>query len=198
MAAACLRDWSSILLVRLEMLMRSVLIGVPALLVALMTSPAFAEVPAAAMNKTITISFTATGTAKKPDGTTRPFNTSVIRTIYISSAGRLFMRHTASNAKLQATRGGDFDPAAQSAGKGGSFSFQGNKLVGVMPYNGGARQISATFDANFATCTASVIEGNTGSGSFKRKAPNGKLYEISNASTTGMNCSIQSGNAFAQ
>jgi hypothetical protein len=168
-----------------------------AMLVALVSSPALAEVPAAAMNKTVTISFTATGTAKKPDGTTTPFNTSVTRMIYISSAGRLFMRHTASNAGLKATRGGDFDPAAQSAGKGGSFSFQGNKLVGVLPYNGGARQISATFDANFASCTASVIEGNAGSGSFKRKAPNGVVMEISNASATGVSCSVQSGNAFA-
>ncbi|MES1148703.1 MAG: hypothetical protein ABUL53_05915, partial [Bradyrhizobium guangdongense] len=157
-----------------------------ATLVVLGVDPAFAEVPAAAMNKTVTISFTATGSAKRPDGVTVPFNTSVTRTVYISSAGRLFMRHAASNAKLQATRGGDFDPAAQSAGKGGSFSFQGNRLVGVLPYNGGARQISATFDANFSSCTASVIEGNAGSGSFKRKAPNGVVMEISNASTTGV------------
>ena len=173
-------------------------VAVLAMSFGLLASPVFAQVPPPAMNKSVTISFTATGTAKRPDGTTTLFNTSVTRTIYISSAGRLFMRHTASNAKLQATRGGDFDPAAQSAGKGGSFSFQGNKLVGVLPYDGGARQISATFDANFSSCTASVIEGNAGSGSFKRKAPNGKIYEISNASATGVSCSIQSGNAFAQ
>ncbi len=178
--------------------MISVRLGVSALLLAVIAGPACAEVPPAAMNKTVTISFTATGTAKKPDGTTTPFNTSVTRTVYISSAGRLFMRHTATNAKLGATRGGDFDPAAQSAGKGGSFSFQGNKLVGVLPYNGGARQISATFDANFSSCTATVIEGNAGSGSFKRKAPNGVVVEISNATATGVSCSVQSGNAFAQ
>jgi hypothetical protein len=153
-------------------------VAVSAMLFAVTASPALAQAPAGAMNKTVTISFTATGTAKRPDGTSTPFNTSVSRMIYISSAGRLFMRHTASNAGLKATRGGDFDPAAQSAGKGGSFGFQGNKLVGILPYAGGARQISATFDANFSNCTASVIEGNAGSGSFKRKAPDGKVYEI--------------------
>ena len=177
--------------------MNAMRVAACAMLVALAASPALAEVPPAAMNKTVTISFTATGTAKKPDGTTTPFNTSVTRMIYISTAGRLFMRHTASNAGLKATRGGDFDPVAQGAGKGGSFSFQGNKMLGVLPYQGGARQISATFDANFSSCTASVIEGNTGSGSFKRKAPNGVVMEISNASTTGVSCSVQSGNAFA-
>jgi hypothetical protein len=181
-----------------EMPMNALRVAVAAMLCALVAGSALAEVPSAAMNKTVMISFTATGTAKRPDGTTTPFNTSVTRMVYISTAGRLFMRHTASNAKLQATRGGDFDPASQSAGKGGSFSLQGNRLVGVLPYSGGARQISATFDSNFSSCTASVIEGNGGSGSFKRKAPDGKVYEISNASTTGVSCSIQSGNAFAQ
>jgi hypothetical protein len=162
---------------------------------------AAAGVPAGAMNKTITISFTASGTGKTPDGPPRPFSTSVTRTVYVSSAGRLFMRHNAiANVagKGQKSRGGDFDPAAQSEGKGGSFSFQGDKLVGVLPYAGGARQISATFDANFSSCTASVIEGNAGSGSFKRKGPDGVVREITNATTSGVTCSIQSGNVFAQ
>src|SRR5215472_11131462 len=103
----------------------------------------------------MTISFLASGVGKTPDGQYKPFNTSVTRMIYVSSAGRLFMRHTASAGRH--TRGGEFDPDAQSEGKGGTFSFQGNKLVGVLPYAGGARQISATFDAGFSSCTASVI-----------------------------------------
>jgi hypothetical protein len=41
------------------------------------------------MNKTITISFTATGNAKDANGQTKGFNTSVTRVIYVSSAGRL-------------------------------------------------------------------------------------------------------------
>lgn len=155
-----------------------------------------AGVPSAAMNKTIAISFTASGTAKEPDGRTHRFSTSVTRVVYVSTAGRLFMRHTATNRA--GTAGGDFDPAAQSAGKGGSFSFQGDKLVGVLPYTGGARQITVTFDPAFSSCTASVIEGNAGSGSFRRKGPGGVVREITNATTSGVSCSIQSGNAFAR
>jgi hypothetical protein len=168
-----------------------------ATLLALASGASFgAGVPSAAMNKTITISFTASGMAKEPDGRVHGFSTSVTRVVYVSTAGRLFMRHTATSRA--GTAGGDFDPAAQSAGKGGSFSFQGDKLVGVLPYAGGARQITATFDASFSNCTASVIEGNAGSGSFKRKGPGGVVREISNATTSGVSCSIQSGNAFAQ
>jgi hypothetical protein len=174
------------------------LVAASAVLAALCCPAWAAGAPAAAMNKTITISFTASGSAKGPDGDTKPFSTSVARIIYVSSAGRLFMRHTATaNTKGRPTRGGDFDPNDTRAGKG-SFSFQGDKLVGVIPYAGGARQITASFDGSFSSCTASVIEGNAGSGSFKRKGPDGIVREISNATTSAPSCSIQSGNTFAQ
>jgi hypothetical protein len=166
-----------------------------AIVLASLSIPTFAAAaPAGAMNKTITISFTATGMAKSADGQAKGFSTAVSRSIYVSSAGRLFMRHTASNGR--AKRGADFDPTDTRTGKG-SFQFQGNKLVGVIPYGMGARQIVATFDASFSSCTASVIEGHTAGGAIQRKAPNGVMYQITSASATSPSCSIQNGNAFA-
>ena len=80
-------------------------------------------------------------------------------------------------------RGGDFDPNDARAGKG-NFSFQGDRLVGVIPYDAGARQITVTFDPGFSSCTATVIEGHSGGGTIRRKGPNGMMYEISGASTS--------------
>ena len=139
------------------------------------------------------VSFTATGEAKSPEGKVHNFNTQVSRIIYVSSAGRLFMRHRASNGKT--SRGGDFEPGTEARGAG-SFSFQGNRLVGVIPYQAGARQITVTFDSGFSSCTASIIEGHSG-GVIRRKGPNGMMYEITSGTTSTPNCSIQSGNAFA-
>jgi hypothetical protein len=164
-----------------------------ATLIALVASQAWAGVPSAAMNKTITISFASTGMMKGPDGQTKGFTTSVSRMIYVSSAGRLFMRHVATNRA--GTRGGDFDPNDARTGKG-SFSFQGDKLVGVIPYAAGARQITVTFDPNFSSCMASIIEGHTG-GIMRRKGPDGVVRELSGVTTSSPSCSIQSGNAFA-
>jgi hypothetical protein len=162
---------------------------------ALLCGPALAAgAPPQVMNKTITISFTASGMAKSPEGQVKGFSTQVSRIIYVSSAGRLFMRQRASEGRH--SRGGDFGPGDTQAGKGGSFSFQGNRLVGVIPYGTGARQISVTFDSSFSSCTASVIEGHSG-GVIRRKGPNGILYEVSSATTSSPSCSIQSGNAFA-
>jgi hypothetical protein len=61
----------------------------------------------------------------------------------------------------------------------------------------GARQIVATFDAGFSSCTANVIEGQGAGGVMERKAPNGKMYQIISATATNVSCSIHAGNAFA-
>lgn len=150
--------------------------------------------PTGLLNKTVTVSFTASGTAKSASGATHGFSTQVSRIIYVSSNGRLFMRHTASNQKGM-SRGGDFAPDDDRRGKG-SFSFQGNQLVGVIPYANGARQISISFDGGFTSCTASVIEGRS-NGTIRRIAPNGEMQEISSATTSSPGCSIASGNTFA-
>ncbi|MBN8982167.1 MAG: hypothetical protein J0I29_12965 [Rhizobiales bacterium] len=153
-----------------------------------------AGAPAGALNKTVTISFVSSGMSTSASGQQKGFNTSVQRIVYISSAGRLFMKHTASNGRAQ--RGGTFDPDNTSTGHGGSFNFQGNKLVGVISYAGGARQITATFDPGFSSCTASVIEGAVG-GKMQRKGPNGEMYTLTGVTTSSPSCSVQSGNAFA-
>ncbi len=164
------------------------------ILMASFSAPAFAGVPAEAMNKTITVSFNASGMAKGADGREKGFSTQVVRIIYVSTEGRLFMRHRATGPRN--SRGGDFDPNDSRTGKG-SFNFQGNKLVGVIPYAAGARQITVVFDSGFSSCTASVIEGRGSGGIIRRKGPDGAMREISSGTTSSPSCSIRSGNAFA-
>jgi hypothetical protein len=166
------------------------------ILFAVASSPAFATAPAAAYNKTVTISFTSSGTRTDSLGKSAGFSSQITRIIYVSSNGRLFMRHIATSmGKGRRARGGDFEPGG---GRGGSFAFQGNRLVGTMTWEAGARQITATFDPGFTSCTASVIEGRTAGGAIRRKAPSGEMVEITSVSNSTPSCSIQSGNAFAQ
>jgi hypothetical protein len=162
----------------------------------LSSSSAFANAPAAAYNKTITISFTSSGTRTDSLGKSAGFSTQVSRIIYVSSNGRLFMRHIATSmAKGRRSRGGDFAP---DSGRGGSFAFQGNRLVGTMTWAAGARQITATFDPGFTSCTATVIDGRAEGGTIRRRAPSGEMVEVTSVSNSAPSCSIQSGNAFAQ
>jgi hypothetical protein len=166
-----------------------------ALLASFAAPAAAAGPPAAALNKTITIAFTATGNAKSADGRTRTFSTAVTHTVYVSSAGRLFTRHLATNGRATRTR--DFAPG-ETGQRGGSAHFQGNKLVIVMPFFAGARQMIATFDAGFTSCTASIVEGHAAGGTIRRIGPNDVMYEITAATTASPSCSIRSGNEFAR
>jgi hypothetical protein len=162
-----------------------------ALSLVLLAGPALAA-PPQLLNKTITVSYTVTGVAKLPQGAQRGFSTQVSHVIYVSTAGRLFMRWRASNSR--GSSGGDVDPYPGAAR--GNFGFQGARMVGVVPFGTGARQITVTFNPSFSGCNASVIEGHSG-GVIRRRAPDGIVYEITGGSTTSVACSVQSGNAFA-
>jgi hypothetical protein len=160
--------------------------------VCLADSATAASVPSAALNKTVTISFIASGTARDPVGQTRQFSTAVSEIIYVSSAGRIFRRRVIAIGR--ASRGGGTAPDDRSTA---SYQFQGNKLIGVTPWEGGARQITASFDADFTSCTVSIIDGHGTGGIIRRKGPNGAIYEVTSATTSSPRCSIQRGNAFA-
>ena len=67
-----------------------------------------------------------------------------------------------------------------------------------MTWAAGARQITATFDPGFTSCTATVVDGRTQGGAIRRRAPSGEMIEIISVSNSTPSCSIQSGNAFAQ
>jgi len=160
------------------------------------SSSALAAAPAAVHNKTITISYTSSGTRTDSLGKSAGYSSQVTRIVYVSSEGRLFMRHTVTSmAAGRIQRGGDFEPGA---GRGGSFAFQGNRLVGTIPMAAGAIQMIATFDSGFTSCTATVVEGRTAGGAIRRRAPNGEMVEITSVSNSTPSCSIQSGNAFAR
>jgi hypothetical protein len=156
---------------------------------------AAAGAPPAALNKTVTLSWSTSGSGKRADGTPVSFSNVNTRVIYISSTGRAFVRMQVRGRK--AVRQGELGPG-ESGPRGGNVSIQGNRLVGIEAFASGARQYIATFDAGFSSCSLSVIDAKAGSARIKRKGPDGAMYELDNVSTGSPSCSIQAGNAFAQ
>lgn len=153
-----------------------------------------ASAPPAALNKTIKISFSVNGTSVTPDGTPHAFNTLILQTMYISSAGRVFSRQSISALRGRRSRQVEAAPDQKS---NSSFQFNGNTLVGQIGWASGARQITATFDAGFTSCSASVIEGKQNGELIKRRGPSGSLNTITASSISNTSCSIESGNAFS-
>jgi len=172
--------------------MHSVRIFVAALL--MFAVNAAEATPSQVLNKTITVSFTARGTSTPVGGQPRTFNTAITQTIYVSSAGRVFRKYTANAVGGRGSENGGFAPSQGN----GSFAFQGDRLVGIVPFALGARQITISFSSDFTNCTATIIEGRASNGVIRRKAPNGEMVELSNGATTSPSCAVQAGNAFAQ
>lgn len=150
--------------------------------------------PQQLLNKTVTMSWTTSSTVTGPDGRTRNVTNANTRTVYVSNAGRPFLRMQLSSTRSRDSRKGDRGPEDTSKG---SVRFEPGKLIGVETFTNGARQFIATFDASYSSCTLSVVDAKAGSGPIQRRGPDGAMYKVENVSTGGQACSIANGNAFA-
>lgn len=157
----------------------------------LVANPANAA-PAALMNKTINVSYTVTATGKKADGSPVQGSRGSARTIYISSAGRVFarvMRHDGNKSETKEAGPGD---------TGNTYRFVGDKLVGVMQFPGGAAQMTISFNSGGQSCSAAIIAGREGGQAFRWKGVDGMMREGTGPITfSGISCSISPGNAFS-
>ena len=168
---------------------------IAAALFALTASPVYAAggAPPQLLNKTVTMSWTTSGTATSADGQSKPFTNVNTRTVYISGVGRPFLRVQLSGGHN--SRSGERGPEDTARG---SVHFEGAKLVGVESFMSGARQFIATFDGSYSSCTVSVVDARAGNTAIQRRGPDGIMYKVENATTGAPSCSIQSGNAFAR
>jgi hypothetical protein len=149
--------------------------------------------PSQLYNKAISISFSVTANAVADDGTTTSRPRQVQRTFYISTKGRIFSR-----ADRQVGRYGQTVERAPEQ-TAANFRFEGNRMIGVLPLQSGASQLSITFDSGFQSCTAAVIFGRESGKAFKFKGLDGKNYTATGVPTASApSCSIRDGNPFAQ
>jgi hypothetical protein len=114
--------------------------------------------------------------------------------VYISTAGRPFKRHTVQS------RGG----AGSRESVGGSpergVDFQEHALLLTTAYKGGAMRIQIDFDENFRSCTAAVLSGKEpDAGSFIQNGlATGRQIEVQSSKPGAATCSIKDGNVFAE
>lgn len=167
----------------------------PFLMAALGAGPAIGA-PQGLLDKTVTMSWSTSGTGTRSDGTTTSFSNINTRVVYISSAGRTFLRmQVRSSGRKGSARGADMGPG--EGGSKGSVRLEGNRLVGMEAFASGARQYVATFDSGFSSCTLSIIDAKAGGAKIQRRGPDGAMYVLDSVSTGSPTCSIQSGNAFS-
>jgi len=148
--------------------------------------------PSELLNKTITVSYTTTIPGKAPDGQTITGTRHSVRTVYISSAGRIFARvHRRDRDASHTKEAGPGDEA-------NTLHFEGNKLVGVQRHVSGAAQMIITWDSAGQSCDATIQSGRDSGNPIQWKGVNGRTYtQTGPVQTSGISCSIAPGNAFA-
>jgi hypothetical protein len=166
-------------------------------ILAVPTVCAAADAPPQLRNKTVTASWSVNNTFVAPNGKVFTPTVSQSRTIYVSSAGRFFVKGSVSSrngSESHEVAPGDRTPA----GTARSMSFEGGKIVGMAVLKtGAAGRMVISFDQGYSTCSVDVMVGRPGTNPLIVRAPNGVPLEVRSQIISGQSCSISDGNPFA-
>jgi hypothetical protein len=150
---------------------------------------AHAAAPKQLYNKTVTITWGESGTyTRVSDGKSASPTGQFQLIVYISSAGRAFVRASAKAGTFGGTR--ERGPEQNS----NNVQFEGNNLVLTGASLGVARRILTSFDASFASCTTSVTIGKIGPDATI-VGFDGAVYKVISMLAGASGCSIRDGNA---
>lgn len=172
---------------------------IPGLLLtaSLLTAPfggvalAAGSAPAQLHNKSIVIFWAQANTWRRlSDNRNGSSTISMERTIYVSSAGRPFVRQKYKSGKA----GGKGDAGPENLS--GRFDFNGNTVVNYMGREGLLWHITMTFDPSFSSCTSTINIARDGAHPIATGA-DGAQYENLSATAGSVSCSVKDGNAVA-
>jgi hypothetical protein len=139
--------------------------------------------------KSITLSWSESGVYKR-DGSSLSVTYNLVRVIYISQAGRAFIRGTTTGRK------GDMTKEAGPERTAGRFDFAGDTVTAYQVNRGVARRAVVTLDPAFSGCSAAVTVGKSGPGTTI-EGYDGVTYEVISLQPSAVSCSIREGNALA-
>jgi len=156
----------------------------------LLSTPACAA-PAWLLNKSISVSYTTTIPGKRADGSPVRGSRVSVRTVYVSSAGRIFARVLRRDGNASQVK------EAGPSESGNTFRFAGDRLVGVMQFPSGASQMTISFDGQGQSCSAAIVAGRDSGRPIRWKGVDGMINEATGPVTfSNVSCSISPGNAF--
>lgn len=139
--------------------------------------------------KSITLSWSESSVFKR-GGTSFSNTYNLVRVVYISQAGRAFVRGTTSG------RGGGVTKEVGPERTAGRVDFKDNTVIVYQINRGVARRVVVTFDPAFSGCSAGVAVGKSGPGTTI-EGYDGATYEAISVQPSAINCSIREGNALA-
>lgn len=151
--------------------------------------------PPGVYNKGIHIEYTVTSTILGERGA-RNVVSKIKRTIYVSSAGRLFERVVWSNQFGRIDSDNSPNASTNRGGEARGMSFHGNTLVAHIGYASGAGQMTIHFDPAFSGCEGTVNFGTESGKAMARRGVGGSLRQITSIKASGVSCTVSMGNPF--
>jgi streptogramin lyase len=152
---------------------------------------ALAEPPAELLGKSVVVTWS--DTRSQRDGDNPDFHTvngSHVLSVYISTAGRVFIRQTNTTRRGSGT-------VDQAPGESGprTASFDSQSMTVVGRTRGGAQRTLAVFDNGFTRCSATTgLHFEDGRTSVSISPISGRRVEMRSATVNSVGCSLQSGN----
>jgi hypothetical protein len=152
--------------------------------------------PAQLRNKTITVAWTAQSTVMTPRGEKQSPQFTQQRTIYVSTAGNVFIKSRAEGA--QGTKEAEMAPGDKTpVGGDREVHFVGGKLVAIAQRGSGAGRMVISFDPSYSSCSVDVTFGRPAGEKMTFRNQRGVMVELLGVTFSGQRCSIRDGNAFA-
>lgn len=155
-----------------------------------------ANAPVQLRNKTIIAAWAAQRTVMTPKGERQAPPFAQQRTIYVSNAGRVFVKSSVQT--LAGTKEAELAPGDATA-KGGAreVEFVGEKLIAIAQRGSGAGRMVITFGPGYSTCSVDLTFGRPNGAPIMFRNARGVMVELLKVSYSGQRCSVHDGNAFA-
>jgi hypothetical protein len=189
------------------MVMISKSIAVIAALTPLSAAAHAESAPKELYGKSIIVTWTESVTGKLGgEEVTRNFVKSYQMSIYLSTAGRPFMRLIqggagVGNHHLQGIGGvaGQLENSPDASQHEIHVDFAGRSIVVYREFESGAHRIAIEFDGTNTNCKATVVNGRqAGKKGLVQVSSRGGRTEVSSIEVGTTNCSIREGNVFGQ
>jgi hypothetical protein len=155
--------------------------------------------------KSITVQWSESVTGRTAaDQITQNWLTSGLMSIYISSAGRPFVRRSVRNMLAGRTGRGagsrsfDTAPDQSSSGAKDRVDVQGHLIVVYSEFHSGARRIAIDLGGAPTGCNATVVNGRQAGKNIVHQTGGHGLVEVTSVHIESVTCSIREGNVFGQ
>lgn len=153
--------------------------------------------PQALLEKSIVANWTNVLAIRGPGGNVRSVTSSHRAIFYVSSKGRLFVKHfvqSVSTRSASRRSGGGIGKISPDRSDARRARFEGAQLLFTTQFVSGAANVTITFDERFASCTVKVVFGKLDGQQILQRIRGGAIGNVLSVTPSAGQCEIKDAN----